>query len=628
MTSLDMDIEAKPLTTAIRALPSDPDTPLSSLSWHNISFSTPTKQILTSISAHVPRGEILAILGSSGSGKTTLLNILAQRNQNGGKTTIGGEMWVNDGVKLTNEVVREVGTYVEQEDALLGSLTVRETLEFAARLALPNLSRADRNERVTTLLRAFGLTEQADTQIGTAFARRKGISGGQKRRVSVACQIISMPRLVFLDEPTSGLDSAASREVISHLRSFARAHGMIIVCSIHQPSSATFGLFDKTLLLSRGKQIYFGGVREVEEYLARIGKPVGKGVGIADHMLDVTNVDFWGDEEEGSRHVEEMSNAWSSSPDASTLEHLVRNPPSFTSLPRSSSRKQNSTFWHQTLTLTHRTLLKSYRDPLAYTIRFLMYLALALLMGTTFLRLPATQSSLQSLTNAIFFGGAFMSFMQVAAIPSVLEDLAMWGREGTGRGGGEGLYGPGALLVSGGVVGVGFLGGIVVVVGVVSYWMIGFQPTAVGFWKYVMWLFLDLYAAESLVVLISSIIPIFVGALTITAFANGLFMAVGGFLVPPNQLNVFWRYTFRYIDYQRYVFEGMMKNEFAKRRYSCEGQRCIYDSPLAGEGYIAGQTFLDQNGYGNVNEGKWVAVLLGIILGMKLLTWVILKLRK
>ncbi|ODQ51217.1 P-loop containing nucleoside triphosphate hydrolase protein [Saitoella complicata NRRL Y-17804] len=622
MTSLDIDIEAKPLTTTIHAL--------SSLSWHNISFSTPTKQILTSISAHVPRGEILAILGSSGSGKTTLLNILAQRNQNGGKTTIGGDMWVNGGVRLTGEVVREVGTYVEQEDALLGSLTVRETLEFAARLALPDLSRALRAERVTTLLRAFGLTEQADTQIGTALARRKGISGGQKRRVSVACQIISMPRLVFLDEPTSGLDSAASREVISHLQSFARAHGMIIVCSIHQPSSATFGLFDKTLLLSRGKQIYFGRVGEVEEYFHRIGKPVGKGVGIADHMLDVTNVDFWGDEEEGNRHVEEMANAWSSSPEASTLEHLLTapSPASASHLPRSSSRNHHSTFWHQILTLTHRTLLKSYRDPLAYTIRFFMYLALALLMGTTFLRLPATQSSLQSLTNAIFFGGAFMSFMQVAAIPSVLEDLVMWGREGTGRGGGEGLYGPGALLVSGGVVGVGFLGGIVVVVGVVSYWMIGFQPTAVGFWKYVMWLFLDLYAAESLVVLISAIIPIFVGALTITAFVNGLFMAVGGFLVSPNQLNVFWRYTFRYIDYQRYVFEGMMKNEFANRRYSCEGQRCIYDNPLAGEGYISGQTFLDQNGYGNVNEGKWVAVLLGIILGMKLLTWVILKAKK
>lgn len=91
---------------------------------------------------------------------------------------------------------------------------------------------------------------------------------------------------------------------------------------------------------------------------------------------------------------------------------------------------------------------------------------------------------------------------------------------------------------------------ISVLFSVVAYWLANFRPTAQAFLTWIMWLFLDLLAAESLVVLVASIAPVFVVALAITAFANGLWMSVGGFLVPPKILNVFWRYGFHYIDYQ------------------------------------------------------------------------------
>ena len=119
--------------------------------------------------------------------------------------------------------LRQISSFVEQEDTLMGSLTVREALLFAAKLSLPTfISKRDRLQRVDALLSAFGLTEQADSLIGTPI--RKGISGGQKRRLSVASQLIAAPKVLFLDEPTSGLDSASSFEVISFLRKLAKTH--------------------------------------------------------------------------------------------------------------------------------------------------------------------------------------------------------------------------------------------------------------------------------------------------------------------------------------------------------------------------------------------------------------------
>jgi ABC-type multidrug transport system ATPase subunit len=120
---------------------------------------------------------------------------------------------------------RKLSAYVEQEDALVGSLTAQETLYFAAQLALPrSVTKAERKARIEGLLSAFGLQNQADTLIGTPI--RKGISGGQKRRVSVASQLITSPKILFLDEPTSGLDSAASYEVMKFVRDIAKKHNV------------------------------------------------------------------------------------------------------------------------------------------------------------------------------------------------------------------------------------------------------------------------------------------------------------------------------------------------------------------------------------------------------------------
>jgi hypothetical protein len=149
---------------------------------------------------------------------------------------------------------------------------------------------------------------------------------------------------------------------------------------------------------------------------------------------------------------------------------------------------------------------------------------------------------------------------------------------------------------------------------------------------FVMWLFLDLLAAESLVVLITNIAPIFVVALAAVAFANGLWMSVNGFMVPPHILNVFWKYVFHYIDYQAYVFQGMMVNEFGARIYSCDktatGCHCSFQSALNSQCEIDGKDVLEQYGYNTNKVGLWVGIMLCIIVVYRLLGWVVLFLRR
>jgi ABC-type lipoprotein export system ATPase subunit len=199
-------------------------------SWHNVSVTVKDREtklpktIVDSVEGMVQAGEMCALMGPSGCGKTTLLNVLASRPT--GAPKVERTVLVN-GTKTSKAAFRKLSCFVEQEDALIGSLTVRETLNFAARLANTRaLSKQERMARIDGLLSSFGLTDQAQTLIGTPL--RKGISGGQKRRLGVASQLITSPKILFLDEPTSGLDSAASWEVIRYLQRVTKRYGVSV----------------------------------------------------------------------------------------------------------------------------------------------------------------------------------------------------------------------------------------------------------------------------------------------------------------------------------------------------------------------------------------------------------------
>lgn len=254
--------------------------------------STLTKSIVQNINTTFEPGVLNVIMGPSGSGKSSCLNAMASRLYGSPMTRYcsSGRMLLN-GAIATENVVASLFSYVPQDDSgLLPSLTVRETLHFAARLRLPTfLTNEQKLQRAETVLLQLGLKDCADTLVGSDLV--KGISGGEKRRVSIGIQILTDPRVLLLDEPTSGLDAFTAFSIIEVLKGLAD-EGRTIIFSIHQPRSDMFKQFGGVLLLSRGGDVvYSGNVDNMLPHFQRLGFACPESANPADFALDIVSVE-------------------------------------------------------------------------------------------------------------------------------------------------------------------------------------------------------------------------------------------------------------------------------------------------------------------------------------------------
>ncbi|KAL6999471.1 ABC transporter G member 9 [Sarracenia purpurea var. burkii] len=241
-----------------------------------------TMTILKGVSGMVQPGEILAMLGPSGSGKTTLLTALGGRHGSG---RLSGTIQYN-GHPFSNIIKRDTG-FVTQDDVLYPHLTVTETLVFTALLRLPNsLTKIQKIAHAGVVVTQLGLTKCKNSIIGGSFLR--GVSGGERKRVSIGQEMLINPSLLFLDEPTSGLDSTTAQRIVSTLWELANG-GRTVVMTIHQPSSRLFYMFHKVLLLSEGNALYFGKGSEAMDYFSSIGYSPSVAMNPSDFLLDLAN---------------------------------------------------------------------------------------------------------------------------------------------------------------------------------------------------------------------------------------------------------------------------------------------------------------------------------------------------
>ncbi|KAA8546312.1 hypothetical protein F0562_002949 [Nyssa sinensis] len=240
------------------------------------------RTILNGITGMVSPGEVLAILGPSGSGKSTLLNVLAGRLQGHCFT---GTVLAN-GRKFSKPLLKRTG-FVTQDDVLYPHLTVRETLIFCSLLRLPKtLSKKEKTLIADSVISELGLVKCENTIIGNSFIR--GVSGGERKRVSIAHEMLINPSLLVLDEPTSGLDSTAAHRLVSTLGSLAQK-GKTVIMSVHQPSSRVYQMFNSVLVLSEGKCLYFGKGSEAMGYFDSVGFSPSFPMNPADFLLDLAN---------------------------------------------------------------------------------------------------------------------------------------------------------------------------------------------------------------------------------------------------------------------------------------------------------------------------------------------------
>ncbi|KAM3567811.1 hypothetical protein VYU27_010050, partial [Nannochloropsis oceanica] len=213
--------------------------------------------LLDDISGIVRPGEVLAIMGPSGCGKTSILEILGARTS----PTEGG---LASNGRLFDADTRHMIGLVPQDEALFPTLTVQETLLFSAELRLPaSMSLAAKKERVEQVMEELNLTGVKDSLIGDKLHR--GVSGGERKRVSIGKELAYQPQLLLCDEPTSGLDSFTSVKVMKLLRQLAE-RGRTLACTIHQPSSDIFARFDQLMLLVSGRVVYYGKSKQALAY--------------------------------------------------------------------------------------------------------------------------------------------------------------------------------------------------------------------------------------------------------------------------------------------------------------------------------------------------------------------------
>ncbi|KAI5857370.1 hypothetical protein GGS23DRAFT_345946 [Durotheca rogersii] len=255
------------------------------LYFENVSYGLNGKAILSDIRGIAHPGEITAIMGASGAGKTSFLDILARKNKRG---QTGGDFLVN-GEKVTDTEFKSVVGFVDQEDTMLPTLTVHETILTSALLRLPRgMGRAAKEQRVFEVEKQLGIYHIRDSLIGSEEGKGRGISGGEKRRVGIACELVTSPSILFLDEPTSGLDAFNAFNVIECLVTLAKTYQRTVIFTIHQPRSNIVALFDRLILLAQGKTVYSGPFSLCQEYFDRIGYTCPPGFNIADYLVDLT----------------------------------------------------------------------------------------------------------------------------------------------------------------------------------------------------------------------------------------------------------------------------------------------------------------------------------------------------
>ncbi|KAF2478083.1 ABC transporter-like protein [Lindgomyces ingoldianus] len=353
-----------------------------------------TKEILKPLTTDFQPGTLNVVMGPSGSGKTSLLNSMAGRLKDDISTRYKkfGSMTFN-GLAPSENVVHAICSFVTQDDdALLASLTVRETLRYAAGLRLPKwMSTKQKYQKAEEILLKMGLKDCADNLIGNDLI--KGISGGEKRRVTIAIQILTEPRVLLLDEPLSGLDAFTASSIMDVLRGLAD-EGRTLVITIHQPRSDTFAHFGNILLLARGgAPVYAGPGREMLRHFKSLGHECPRHVNPADFALDLITVDLQHEAREVASRakVRSLIQSWTSDRFPAARIGSIATPAELGALARSPA-----SFVSAFLILVRRATKNFFRQPDLITARIMQVVGLGIVLALFFAPLKNDYFSIQN----------------------------------------------------------------------------------------------------------------------------------------------------------------------------------------------------------------------------------------
>ncbi|XP_021949882.1 ABC transporter G family member 21 isoform X2 [Folsomia candida] len=379
--------------------------------------------VLQDISGEVKPGEILAVMGSTGCGKTSLLSALSGRLRlQSGSIRLNGE-------QLCKRLRRSKIGYVLQHDVFFADLTLKQTLVYTALLRLPDKKYTvkEKLEKVDKIIATLELGACQNNVIGDGY-RKRGLSGGEKKRLSIATEIMDDPSVLLIDEPTSGLDSYTAACLMQNLKEYALKESTAVVVAVHQPSSKIFHLFDRLLLLSDGQTAYFGPASCVVSHFEALGLNIAPNYNPADFILEQLKLEkttlLAGWKSQTDSFQVQISSAKSDISDDFNGNHMSRG----------SSSESVAATWPTTVFTQIRVLaarnFREARPRMLSKLNWLQTLALAVMAGLVWFKTERSEVALPDLEGFMFFSSTYwMLFALFGALGSFPAERAVVEKE-------------------------------------------------------------------------------------------------------------------------------------------------------------------------------------------------------
>ncbi|KAK6238244.1 hypothetical protein QUC31_003713 [Theobroma cacao] len=574
------------------------------------------RHVLKDVNCKAKPWEILAIVGPSGAGKSSLLEILA-----GKLTPQSGSILVNQS-PIDKAQFKKISGYVTQKDNLFPLLTVEETLMFSAKLRL-RLPQAQMSARVKSLIQELGLGHVAMTRVGDD--RLRGISGGERRRVSIGVDVIHDPKVLILDEPTSGLDSTSALQIIDKLKVMAETRGRTIILSIHQPGFRIVKLFSSVLMMANGSVLHQGTLDQLGANLREIGLQLPRHVNMIEfaiesieaiqqqrkrqqevqaQMLSAPSLQRKGEEVESGSGKFTLQQLFQQSKvvDEDIVNVGIDFPRDF-----ANSRLQ------ETIVLTHRFSKNIFRTKELFACRTIQMLISGLVLGSIFHNVKDDLPGAQEKVGLFAFILTFLLSCTTEALPIFLQEREILMKETS-----CGSYRVSSYAIANGLVYLPFLLILAILFSVPLYWLVGLNPSFMAFMHFLLLIWLILYTANSVVVCFSALVPNFIVGNSVISGVMGSFFLFSGYFISKHGIPKFWVFM-HYISLFKYPFEGFLINEFSK------SDKCL--EYMFGSCLVTGEAVLREEGYGEESRWRNVIIMVCFILVYRFVSYVILRCR-
>ncbi|XP_068899588.1 protein scarlet [Tenebrio molitor] len=360
------------------------------------------KRIINGVTGAVKAGSLVALMGASGAGKSTLMSTLAYRNT--GDASVEGDILVNG--RPIGSYMKYLSGFMHQEDIFIGSLTVLEHMNIMARLKLDRkTTKQERDAKIYQLLKSLGLTKCLHTKIGRN-GDNKVLSGGEKRRLAFATELLTDPSILFCDEPTTGLDSYSAQKIVAMMNMMASS-GKTILCTIHQPSSDIFSTFSQLILVAEGRIAFTGSAASALEFFEKVGYKCPSSYNPADFFIK-TLATTPGFEENCKQSIKRICDHFAVSDYNKEVDVVVQYEFHMGRAAESNIYKVRTNFnelffWQKLFWLTYRWFLDLWRNPNIQIARITQRIAIAVMVGLCYFGTKlTTQVGIQNVEGAIF----------------------------------------------------------------------------------------------------------------------------------------------------------------------------------------------------------------------------------